>query len=106
MAEFQFVQCSSAKEEACQLSCGVVLEACGHSEFFEFMRVGLFEDAVSSQRGPDELGDDAFVGESDDHPVAGRVLLVLVLFDEPEPFPEVRFTFESPPSRDLFSRKL
>lgn len=40
------------------------------------------EDLIASDLGGDDLGDDVFVGEADDEPVLGSVVLVLGLRDQ------------------------
>jgi len=94
---------SSAQEEAGQLGCGLVLEASLKSVLLELEGVGLLQDAVAGQGGPHDLADDSLVGQAHHHSVARSVLFVFYLFDQPQSFVEIRFTFSPSPSGNLHS---
>jgi len=51
--------------------------------------------------GVDDLDDDLLVGEPDNEPVLGRVVLVLGLGDQSLPGVVVGLSFSSPPGLDL-----
>merc|ERR1719394_704218 len=80
--QLELLQSSSGQEKAGAVSCGVVGQTNLHSIPGQLVAVGSGDDDVPLESGVGDLAADVSVGASNDHPVLGGVVLVLVLDDE------------------------
>lgn len=76
------MQDSASQEKPGAVGRGVVGEAHLEPIARKLVGVGGGENQIADDAGGDDLGDDVLVGESDDEPVLGCVVFVLVLVDE------------------------
>merc|ERR1740123_1031813 len=99
--QVELLEHTASKEQASAVGSGVVGQTHLNSESGKFVSVSCTNDDVSLEPGVSDLATDVLVGETDDHPVLGCVVLVLVLDDEALPGEEVGLSLAPPAELDL-----
>lgn len=104
--ETEFVEDSPGEEETGAISGGVVRQPDLHSVSWEFMGICGTYDNVSFDLRVGYLASDVLVGETDDHPVFGSIIFVLILNGEAFAGIVVGSTFPPPLELNLESFKV
>ena len=82
LVEAELGQSTAGKQQTSGVGGSPVGETLGDAVALELVAVGSAEDLVTGDLRVDDLSDDVAVGETNDHAVLGRIVLVLGLGDQ------------------------